>query len=53
MPLLALGQDLEGQLGPSSIELDVPELVHQEQVESAIAGNQSGQSATTGSPRSR
>ena len=43
--LLALGQDLEQQLGPSGVELDITELVDQEQVESSIAGDQSGQSA--------
>ena len=46
--LLALGQDLEQQLSPSGVELDVAELVEAQQVEPAIAGHQPGQSPFVG-----
>jgi len=42
-PFLAFGEDLEQQLGAAGIELHVAELVHAEQVEAAVAGEDTGQ----------
>jgi hypothetical protein len=46
--LLAFGQDLEEQLGPSGIELDVAELVQAEQVEASVAGDDAAEPALVG-----
>ena len=46
--LLALGQDLEQQLGPLGVELDIAELVEAEQVEASIASHESRQPSFVG-----
>ena len=46
--LLALGEDLEQQLGAAGVELDVAELVDAEQVQAAVAGDEAGEAAFVG-----
>ena len=45
---LAFGDDLEQQLGASGVDLDVAELVEQQQVEAAVAGDDPGQAPFVG-----
>ena len=40
---LAFGDDLEQQLGPARVDLDVAELVETEKVEAAVAGDDAGE----------
>ena len=46
--LFAFGEDLEEQLGAAGVELDVAEFVEAEQVESAVAGDDAGESSFVG-----
>ncbi len=46
--LLALGQDLEQQLGPTRVEMDIVELVEKQQVESAVPRDDPGQGPLVG-----
>jgi hypothetical protein len=46
--LFTLGQDLEQQLRAAGVELDVAELVEAEQIEAAVAGDESGQASFVG-----
>ncbi|MBM7790273.1 hypothetical protein JOD67_006953 [Tenggerimyces flavus] len=45
---LAFGDDLEQQLGPARIDLDVAEFIEQQEVEVAVAGNDAGRHAVVG-----
>jgi hypothetical protein len=44
----AFGDDLEQQFGSAWVDLDVAEFVEAEQVEAAVAGNDSGQDSFVG-----
>jgi hypothetical protein len=44
----AFGDDLEQQFGSAGVDLDVAEFVEAEQVEAAVAGNDSGQDSFVG-----
>src|SRR6516225_2394928 len=45
---LALGEDLEQQLGAAPVELEVAQLVQAEQVDAAVAGDGAGQGLVVG-----
>ena len=47
-PFLPLGDDLEQQLCAARVDLDVAELVEQEQVKAAVAGDDARQDAFVG-----
>ena len=42
------GEHLEQQFGAASVELDVVDFVHQQQVETAVAGDEAGEAAVVG-----
>ena len=44
-PLLALGEDLEEQLGSAAVEVQVAKLVEAEQVETTVAGDETREQA--------
>ena len=45
---LAFGDDLEQQLGAAGVDLDVAQLVEQQQVEPAVAGDDAGEQSFVG-----
>src|SRR5439155_149683 len=45
---VSLGDDLEEQLGAAGVDLDVPELVKQEEVQAAVAADDPGQRPLVG-----